>query len=58
VPWIATAQYEFAHLLANRGAEGDAERAHRLLDECIVTCSARGFTALESRARTVAAGIS
>lgn len=34
-PWLAHAQHDFGTMLLRRGAEGDAERAHALMDEAL-----------------------
>lgn len=36
-PWLAHAQHDLAAMLLARGASGDAERAHALLDEAVAT---------------------
>jgi hypothetical protein len=53
--WLATAQYEIGAILAARAWEGDAERAHPLLEASIEASREIGATVLLGKAeRTLA----
>jgi hypothetical protein len=49
-PWLAHTQEDYGRLLLARGAPGDAEKAHELLEECSKTSRELGMSALAERA--------
>jgi tetratricopeptide (TPR) repeat protein len=48
--WLARTQCEWAAVLLRRGARGDAERAHNLLDQALTTARELGLASVERRA--------
>jgi eukaryotic-like serine/threonine-protein kinase len=53
-PWLAHAQHDLAAMLLARGAPGDAERAHKLLEQAVAAYRELGMATWASRAGTVA----
>ena len=50
VPWTAVTRLEHARLLLRRGAPGDRERAHSILEVCAADAEAHGFTRISDLA--------
>ena len=53
-PWLAHAQHDLAAMLLARGAAGDRERAHALLEEAAATYRELGMATWASRATALA----
>ncbi|HEY7118011.1 MAG TPA: hypothetical protein VH475_15595, partial [Tepidisphaeraceae bacterium] len=51
-PWLAHAQFQYAHMLLERSTDGDLERARMLLDESETIARQLGMRALETRIAT------
>jgi hypothetical protein len=51
-PWLAHAQFHYAHMLLERSAEDDIERASILLDESATLARQLGMRSLEMRIAT------
>jgi tetratricopeptide (TPR) repeat protein len=48
-PWLAHTQFQYAHMLLERSADGDLERARTLLDESETIARQLGMRSLETR---------
>jgi DNA-binding SARP family transcriptional activator len=54
-PWLAHTEYDYARMLLDRGAPGDAARAEQLIESCLQASKELGMHALEARAKTLIA---
>lgn len=52
-PWVAYAEYDFAHMLLARDARADRMRSNDLLGSARATCAELGMTALAAKVTTL-----
>ncbi len=51
-PWLAHTQYQYAHMLLQRGDSADISRANELIDEALVSGQQLGMHGLLDRIKS------